>query len=127
VKTAAVDKVVDASAIAAIAFAAPARGAVERRSASAARYAPEFIDVEPAGTCLKKIRLGIYSRDTLPSMYHASGRRAVKRVKIDLPGAVVLAEEKKLSLYDATYLWLAQSPRVELVTPDARLAKAAQV
>ncbi|HWD26288.1 MAG TPA: PIN domain-containing protein [Rhizomicrobium sp.] len=122
-KTAAVDKVVDASAIAAIAFAAPARGAVERRSASAACYAPEFIDIELAGTCLKKI---VWA-SIRATRCRRCIRRAMKRVKIDLPGAVVLAEEKKLSLYDARCLWLAQSLRVELVTPDARLAKAAQV
>jgi predicted nucleic acid-binding protein len=126
VKTVTADKVVDASAIAAIAFNEPTRATIESKLASAVCYAPEFIDVELASTCLKKIRLGVYSRDVLLSMYSAFGRVPINRVKVDLPAAIVLAEQKNLSLYDASYLWLAQSRGVELVTLDARLAKAAR-
>ncbi len=39
---------------------------------------------------------------------------------------IALAERSKLTVYDSSYLWLAQSLRAELVTLDAALARAAQ-
>ncbi len=43
---------------------------------------------------------------------------------VDLKAAVVLAEQTKLSLYDASYLWLARALDAELVTLDEKLARA---
>lgn len=40
--------------------------------------------------------------------------------------ALALALERNLSLYDATYLWLAQSLSLPLLTQDAALARAAK-
>ena len=40
--------------------------------------------------------------------------------------ALALALERNLSLYDATYLWLAQSLSLPLLTEDALLARAAK-
>lgn len=43
---------------------------------------------------------------------------------VDLKAAVVVAEQTKLSLYDASYLWLARALDAELVTLDEKLARA---
>ena len=43
---------------------------------------------------------------------------------IDLTEAIALAERTKLTLYDASYLWLARAYVAELVTLDERLARA---
>ena len=43
---------------------------------------------------------------------------------INLDTAIVLAERTKLSLYDASYLWLAHAHGAELITLDDRLARA---
>jgi predicted nucleic acid-binding protein len=43
---------------------------------------------------------------------------------VNLDAAIVLAERMKLSLYDASYLWLAHALGAELVTLDDRLARA---
>jgi predicted nucleic acid-binding protein len=43
---------------------------------------------------------------------------------VNLDAAIVLAERLKLSLYDASYLWLAHALGAELVTLDDRLARA---
>ncbi len=43
---------------------------------------------------------------------------------IDLDEAIALAARTRLSLYDASYLWLAMALGVELVTLDERLARA---
>ena len=40
-------------------------------------------------------------------------------------GVVQLALEKRLSTYDASYLWLARSMAIPLVTLDQRLRQAA--
>ena len=43
---------------------------------------------------------------------------------IDFAAAIDLAERTKLSLYDASYLWLAQALDAELVTLDDKLTRA---
>ena len=43
---------------------------------------------------------------------------------VNLDAAIVLAERTKLTLYDASYLWLARAHGAELVTLDGRLARA---
>ena len=50
----------------------------------------------------------------------------IREVQISLELAIEAAEETHLSLYDASYLWLARSMKVELITLDARLEKAAK-
>ena len=44
--------------------------------------------------------------------------------RVDLKAAIVLAEQTKLSLYDASYLWLADPLGAELVSLDEQLARA---
>ncbi len=53
------------------------------------------------------------------------GRMEITQTAVDLTEAIVLAEKKKLTVYDATYLWLAEKLGAELVTLDKTLAKAA--
>ena len=43
---------------------------------------------------------------------------------INLKEAIALAEQTKLTLCDASYLWLAHALRAELVMLDERLARA---
>ncbi len=45
---------------------------------------------------------------------------------IDVAEAIALAERARLSLYDASYLWLARVLGAELVTLDDELARAGQ-
>lgn len=45
---------------------------------------------------------------------------------MDFADAIQLAETTRLSLYDASYLWLARHLDVELVTLDEKLQKAAE-
>jgi predicted nucleic acid-binding protein len=44
--------------------------------------------------------------------------------RIDVAEAIALAERTKLSLYDASYLWLARALDAEPVTLDAELVRA---
>ena len=48
----------------------------------------------------------------------------VREAAVDYDAALDLAERTGLTVYDASYLWLARQPEAELVTLDVRLAKA---
>ena len=50
---------------------------------------------------------------------------AIETREIDHAGALELAEQFRLTAYDASYLWLARQLNAELVTLDRQLARAA--
>jgi len=119
------DKVVDASAIAAIIFNEPRRPIAEAKLAGGVMHAPAFIDIEMASTCLKKIRAKLYPRPLLLAMYETYDRLTIRKSSTKLLDALELAERTKLSIYDANYLWLARHLGCGLVTLDDTLEKAA--
>jgi len=51
-------------------------------------------------------------------------RLSIVAEAIDLAAAIALAEATRLTLYDASYLWLAYALDAELVTLDDQLARA---
>jgi len=53
-------------------------------------------------------------------------RLQIYRYRVDLEATVLLAEETGLSVYDASYLWLARTLRADLMTLDRRLASVAK-
>jgi predicted nucleic acid-binding protein len=120
------DKIVDASALAALTFNEPDGRAVEARLQGALLYAPPLIDIEMASVCLKKIREALYPRDVLLQWYLNYPSIGVKTMEIVSTEAIELAEQMKLSFYDASYLWLARHLDLELVTLDDKLKKAAR-
>ena len=120
------DKVVDASALAALTFNEPDGPAVEVRLSGAALYAPRLIEVEMASVCLKKIRNAGYPRDVVMRLYLAYPNVGIRKMDVEFVEAIELAERLQLSLYDASYLWLARHLGAELVTLDEKLAKAAK-
>lgn len=120
-----VDKVVDASAIVALLFNERPRDAVAARLRDASLHAPNLIGFEVANACLKKIRALPSEREMLLQAYALFDRLSVTLETVDLAAALALAERTKLSLYDASYLWLARTLGAELVTLDDKLARAA--
>jgi len=121
------DKVVDASAIAAVAYAEQDAPVVQRRLAGHQLHAPGLLRFELASVCLKKIRTHPTLKDELIIQLRESERIRIHLHDIDHSGAVELALRMKLSIYDAAYLWLARALSVELVTLDNKLARAASV
>lgn len=118
--------VVDASALAAVAFAEDEAPAVLERLHGATLAGPPLIRFELANVCLSKIR-----------RQPEDGPRLLRALKdtLDMPmgihevdhlAVVELARETGLSAYDASYLWLARHLDAELVTLDEELAAAAQ-
>jgi predicted nucleic acid-binding protein len=118
------DKVVDASAVVALLFNELTRDVVAERLRGATLYAPGLIGFEVANACLKKMRAAPGERQALIEAYALFGQLSIVAETIDLAAAIALAEQTRLSLYDASYLWLAYALDAELVTLDDRLAQA---
>jgi predicted nucleic acid-binding protein len=112
------DKVVDTSALAAIVFDELDRPKAEALLKNATLFAPALIDFEMASVCLKKIRQRPAERAALLSAFDGFRALTIHRVNCDLSETIALAQKRKLSLYDATYLWLAQNLNIELATLD---------
>lgn len=117
-------KVVDASAAVALLFNEVTREAVVARLRGAALYAPNLLEFEVANACLKKMRATPRERDALLQAFALFDQLSICWAEIDAADAIALAERSKLSLYDASYLWLARALNAELVTLDDRLARA---
>ena len=119
--------VIDASALAAFVFQEPGGEVIRQRLEGATVFAPHLLHYELASVAGKKIR-----------RHPADGVKILRALALALdPGtnlvwedvpaadAILLAQAAGVSTYDASYLWLAGSLGADLVTLDARLAKAA--
>lgn len=119
--------VVDASvAVGSITGEEPAIVAMQAWAASSALLlAPPLVWAEIANALMRGRRIG--------SGEVAGLLRALRRTRIEvadrgfdgLEAALVLAERHRLTVYDATYLWLAIDVDGKLATFDRALAKAA--
>jgi predicted nucleic acid-binding protein len=118
------DKVVDASAAVALLFDEVTREAVAGRLRGASLHAPTLIGFEVANACLKKMRAAPGERNALLEGFSLFEQLPIALKAVDLAASIVLAERAKLSLYDASYLWLARALDAELVTLDDKLARA---
>lgn len=116
------DKVVDASALAALLFAEETAPGVRELLRGHAMHAPSLIEFELANIAWKRTRryphraaefeLALDGLSNLPVQYRRVDRQAVLR----------LAVEASLTPYDASYLWLARRLGAPLITLDRKLA-----
>jgi predicted nucleic acid-binding protein len=118
------DKVVDASAIVALLFNELKREEIVERLRGASLHAPELLAFEVANACLKKMRAAPEERQALLEAFSLLDALSIAAETIHLAEALALAEQTKLTLYDASYLWLARALNVELVTLDDALTRA---
>ena len=118
------DKVIDASAVVALLFNELTREEIVPRLREATLRAPSLIGFEVANACLKKIRAAPAEREAVLEAFSLLDALSISLDTVNLDAAIVLAERMKLSLYDASYLWLADALGAELVTLDDRLARA---
>lgn len=117
--------VVDASALAALLFGEPDAEAVADRLEQRRLVAPTLLRYELASVYLKKRRRHPERRPMLESMLLLHPEMGIEEVQVGTHEAVVLAEERNLTAYDAAYLWVARRLRASLVTLDDRLVAAA--
>ena len=119
-------KVVDASALVAILFGEPAAETVAAWLRGAQLAAPSLLAYEVTNVCLTKIRRNPDQRSDLLAAFSSWADMGIGLAEVDQAGVLATAEERGLTAYDASYLWLAQRLGAELVTLDRRLAAAMQ-
>ena len=118
------DKVVDASAIVALLFNELTQKKIVARLRGASLHAPGLLEFEVANACLKKMLASPGERQMLLEAFSSLNALSIALERINLAEAIALARRTKLTLYDASYLWLARALDAELVTLDDKLARA---
>lgn len=116
-------KVIDTSALAAVVFAEPDGQRVADQLEDHDLIAPHLLPFELANVCLTKIRKHPEKRELLLAGYEMVSRLPLTFMAVNMTEVVTLAEAKKLTAYDASFLWLTQQLGAELVTLDKTLAK----
>ena len=118
--------VVDASAVAAVVFGEPGREAVRRELRGQPLYAPSLIDYELTNVAWKKLRRTPSDAAAILEALGTVVRLGVIHTQPDMVQVLALASATGLTTYDASYLWVAKSLGVALVTLDRELARAAE-
>lgn len=116
-------KVIDTSALAAVAFAEPDGQRVAAQLEEHDLIAPYLLPFELANVCLTKMRRHPVKRELLLAGYEMVGRLPLTCMAVNVTEVVTLAEDEKLTAYDAAFLWLARQLDVELVTLDKTFSK----
>jgi predicted nucleic acid-binding protein len=118
--------VVDASAVAAVLFHEPDGATIDAHTEGETLIAPHLIDFELANICWKRMRREPNNVPALLTMLAGLKSVGIKRVTVPPTEVAELALRTGLTAYDASYLWLAMSRDVELVTLDNQLARVNQ-
>lgn len=118
-------RVVDASALGALLFGEPEAEEVADRLGRNPLVAPSLLNYEVGSVCLKKIRKYPDRRKELLDSLALLPQMEIRVVQVPIVEAVPMAEQADLTLYDASYLWLARSLEAKLVTLDRDLEQAA--
>ena len=115
--------VVDASAIGALIFGEPEADEIAVRLSNATMAAPALLWFEVANVCVKKMRAHPSLREKISEALALGRNLPIQIVDVDHGETVKLAMKTELTAYDASYLWLAQTLGVEIVTLDKMLLK----
>jgi predicted nucleic acid-binding protein len=120
--------VVDASAFAAVVFREPQEEFVSRQLNGATVFAPTLLKFELASVAWKKARRRPgEAAKILSALALALDRRwNLNWQDVDPIDVVLTAQATGLTVYDASYVWLAGSLGADLVTLDARIAAASE-
>ncbi len=116
--------VVDASVASAIFFREPEAELLERKLLKSSWVAPTLIDYEIGSVYLKKIKYHPQLRQQIDECYQVYCDSAIERVDVPVSSVVAIAEKYSLTVYDASYFWLAATLNLELITLDKQLASA---
>ena len=117
-------KVVDASVIAAIAFEEPRAGEAELLLKETNLFAPTLLAYELTNVALKKARKDLNQAGAIGRALLIALRLAIRWIEVDHGAVLRLALDTGLTTYDASYLYLARSLDIPLVTFDERLRAA---
>lgn len=118
--------VVDASTISAIVFGEAEGPTLAAHIDGESLVAPTLIDYELANIGWKKMRRHPDKHANLVAAMSRVPSLQITKVAVPLDELFALATETGLTAYDASYLWLALSRDLELVTLDDQLARVNQ-
>lgn len=117
-------RVIDASIAAAMVFgdSAAELGTLDFRE----RFfvAPSVIRYEFTHICVKKHRRGLIDSERMLKAWNEFESLGISTESVSFPEATAAAIRYRVSGYDAAYLWMAISQRIELLTLDRELNKA---
>jgi predicted nucleic acid-binding protein len=116
------DKVVDASALAAVAFAEPGAGAVIDEIDGHRLHAPTLIVFELMNVAWKRAKKQPAATALFLDALEVLEGLGLRFRGIDQGEVVRLGLATNLTAYDAAYLWLARALGMPLVTRDRKLA-----
>lgn len=117
-------KVIDASALAAILFAEPEAQKVISEIEQCELAAPLLLPLELATVCVTKQRRHPSQHEKLLANFLLLEQMAIQYIEINMVHALLMAGERNLTVYDASYLLLSLELVAPLVTLDKRLANA---
>jgi predicted nucleic acid-binding protein len=120
--------VVDASALAAVVFQEREGAELAEQLDGAIVFAPQLLKFELASVAWKKARRHPAQAAAILSalLLALDGRWNLNWHDVQPADVVLIAHTTGLSVYDASYVWLAGSLGAELVTLDRRVAAANQ-
>ncbi len=120
--------VVDASALAAVAFQEPEWGAVRTALEGRALVVPRLLAYELTNVAAMKLRRHPANAALIRAGLEGvlADDFAIYWSDVDHMAVLALAEKTGLKSYDASYLWLAMHLEADLVTLDADLQRAYQ-
>jgi predicted nucleic acid-binding protein len=116
------DKIVDASAVAALAFAEPDAETVIDALDGHRLHAPTLIVFEMMNVAWKRSKKHPAATNLFVSALELLDDLQLRFRRIDQEQVVKLGLSTGLTAYDATYLWLARAHGMPLVTLDQKLA-----
>ena len=112
--------------MAALLFDQPAAAEVASRLGDAVLFAPTLLRYEIANVCLKKLALYPTRRRVFLRALSLLDETDLREMDVPADEVVKLARCQNLTAYDASYLWLARSLGLELVTLAHKLARIAR-
>lgn len=117
--------VVDASALAAVAFNESEAPAVAEMLEGETLAAPALVIYELGNTCRKKCRRYPASAPALRQSFNDVLKMPIELFVVEPGKVLTVAEETGVSFYDAAYLWLSGRLKARLITLDRRLQRIA--
>ena len=118
------DRVVDASALAALLFAEAEAASIAAAIRGMRLIAPAILGFELANVCLMKCRHFPDRREDFLASYAAVQSLGVQELPVDHDAVLALAAATRLTHYDAAYLWLSRRTGAALVSLDRALLAA---
>jgi predicted nucleic acid-binding protein len=115
--------VVDASAIASMIFGENEGRTIAAHLEDETLVAPSLIDYELVNVAVTRARMRPDVSAEIAVALAAALHLPLTRVPVPGLEALALAAETGLTAYDASYLWLARTRGIELVTLDKALAR----